>query len=486
MSTNHPLALIGLSLALVACRPSRTRPASASRTETTREERPAPGKAPAESGPTEPLEAVERDLGEGEGPRPTLIALHGLGDRPERFAPMFEGLGLRAHLIALQAPDHDANGGYSWFPLRARGNEGSRWFEEGVRRAVARIVPQLRAAASREGGCGLPVVTGFSQGGMLSFAIAAEHPDLVSTAVPIAGLLPSGMVPRADAEHRPPVIAFHGDVDRLVALREAQRATDTLQRAGYDATLHTYRDVDHEVTAEMRTDIATALRDALSRACPTAEARPGGELGATAAPSTGRPTLVALHGLGDTPDNFAPLFAGDLHANLVVPHGVARYGSGFAWFAPSAQPGDAPGWLERGVRGALDAVLAEIERASHVDGACGLPVVAGFSQGGMLAYALAAAHPDRVAAVVPIAGRLPEGFAPDEDAPRRPEVIAFHGGADEVIDAGESRRAVDRFRIAGYHATLHAYPGVRHTVSDEMRGDITGALREVLSRACPL
>ena len=42
---------------------------------------------------------------------------------------------------------------------------------------------------------GKVVVTGFSQGGMLSYALALHHPELIEYALPISGMLPEVLWP---------------------------------------------------------------------------------------------------------------------------------------------------------------------------------------------------------------------------------------------------------------------------------------------------
>src|SRR4051794_17893288 len=66
---------------------------------------------------TEQLAYVESVSG-GADPNsalPMLVLLHGLGDRPEHFLPVFESLPVKARLIAPRAPDPAGDGG-SWYP----------------------------------------------------------------------------------------------------------------------------------------------------------------------------------------------------------------------------------------------------------------------------------------------------------------------------------------------------------------------------------
>ncbi len=95
----------------------------------------------------------------------------------------------------------------------------------------------------------------------------------------------------------------------------------------------------------------------------------------------------------------------------------------------------------------------------------GRPIITGFSQGGMLSFAMAALYPERIRASVPIAGMLPdrlwESFA---IGPQGPPIFALHGEQDQVIPLGPTEQNVQRLAAAGYPASILRFPGVAHRV----------------------
>jgi phospholipase/carboxylesterase len=107
-------------------------------------------------------------------------------------------------------------------------------------------------------------------------------------------------------------------------------------------------------------------------------------------------------------------------------------------------------------------------------------LVTGFSQGGILSFALAARHPDAVAKAFPVAGLLPGALAPKA---RAAPVVAFHGTADDVLDVEGGRAAVAAFQAAGGEALLREYPGVRHTITTAMRVELWAEIQKALPRA---
>jgi predicted esterase len=90
---------------------------------------------------------------------------------------------------------------------------------------------------------------------MLTFALAALHPEAVGVAFPGAGFLPRRLWPRARAEGFPPIVAFHGERDTIVPHAWARRTVAHLARLGVAARLETHRDVGHRFAPEMKREV---------------------------------------------------------------------------------------------------------------------------------------------------------------------------------------------------------------------------------------
>jgi predicted peptidase len=83
----------------------------------------------------------------------------------------------------------------------------------------------------------------------------------------------------------------------------------------------------------------------------------------------------------------------------------------------------------------------------------------GESMGGYGTWALAAAHPERFAAIAPICGG---GEPASADRLKGVPTWAFHGADDKVVPPEESRKMVAAIQHAGGDARLTIYPGVGH------------------------
>lgn len=258
---HRPSLLVALALASLGCK----------REPPTVEPTPPAASAPAASPPAEPaaeLRYLERITGGAAATDrlPLIIAIHGRGDSPERFQQLFKGFAGRARVIIPFGVD-PYQGGYSWFPSTTpRLNLDN--VASGTERAAHRLAALIGTLEKQRPTAGRPIVTGFSQGGMLSFTLAVLHPEVVGEAYPVSGLLaplhwPSSWAP---GKIEPRLVSFHGDADHVVPIAVDKQSVERLTAIGFDATLRTYPGVDHTISAEMRRDLFQALEEAVRRA----------------------------------------------------------------------------------------------------------------------------------------------------------------------------------------------------------------------------
>jgi phospholipase/carboxylesterase len=194
---------------------------------------------------------------------PMIVAIHGLGDEPHAFAELFSTFPEPARLVLPRGLAPTELGGWSWFPIRARDGD-VEGLAAGIRKAADAIAPAVAALAEQRPTLGKPVVTGFSQGGMLAFTIAVLHPDLVSAAVPVGGWLPPPLWPTEKRKPgQPRIVALHGTEDNAVAFEPTKQATTHLKKLGWTVELKSYDGVRHVITPEIRRDLHDHLADAI-------------------------------------------------------------------------------------------------------------------------------------------------------------------------------------------------------------------------------
>ena len=204
---------------------------------------------------------------------PMLVAIHGLGDRPESFSHLLDAFPQPARLILPRGID-DFEGGFSWFPTRARDPDVDK-LASGIGNAADVIAKGLAVLAKERPTKGKPIVTGFSQGGMLTFTLAIHHPDVVGYAVPVGGWLPPPLWPEAKADTEgPTVVALHGTADSAVRYEPTKEAVDKLAELGFPVTLETYEGVPHAIPPPVHRDLTDLLVDAVEAAASQPEEQP--------------------------------------------------------------------------------------------------------------------------------------------------------------------------------------------------------------------
>ena len=200
------------------------------------------------------LTYVERLTGgaNADEPLPLIVAIHGLGDRPARFSGVFEGWAYKARVV-LPAGHMQWGDGRAWMTVRSAEIDRVDELASQTRHSADRIAGLIRDVTATRPTLGQPIVTGFSQGGMLSYAIAVHHGDTVRAAVPVSGFLPTPLYPE-EGKAIAPVFGLHGATDPVLSLDLAKDTKRALENAGGTVTLRVYPNVPHRVTTTMRRD----------------------------------------------------------------------------------------------------------------------------------------------------------------------------------------------------------------------------------------
>ncbi len=205
-----------------------------------------------------------------------------------------------------------------------------------------------------------------------------------------------------------------------------------------------------------------------------------------------RASMIWMHGLGADGHDFAPIIPElDLPQTLAVrfvfPHAPMRpvtINAGMvmrAWYDVLELGGGRED--EAGVRASQILVEALIAREKSRGIPADRIVLAGFSQGAVMALQTGLRHPERLAGImalscyVPLARTLAaETTAANRDAP----IFMAHGIYDDLIPVARARRSRDLLLGLGYGVEWREYP-MPHSVSGEEVGDISRWLQEALT-----
>jgi len=160
------------------------------------------------------------------------------------------------------------------------------------------------------------------------------------------------------------------------------------------------------------------------------------------------PMILFLHGAGERGNDL----------NLVKKHGppkIVEKRKDFPFIVVSPQCPEDQWWSEKVE--VLINLLDDIVSRYNVD--TERIYLTGLSMGGYGTWTLAAAYPERFAAIAPICGGGERYMA---DRLKKLPVWAFHGAKDKVVPVKESEEMVDAIKARGGDAKLTIYPDAGH------------------------
>jgi phospholipase/carboxylesterase len=193
---------------------------------------------------------------------PLVMQLHGRGDRARLPEGAYDNVSSPLRILIPEAPA-PLGLGFTWAPVSVTAHK-PMLLGAALAREATRLTRVLRHIEGIREVDGRPIVTGFSQGAMLSYTLAVRHPEAVGAALPVSGWIPPHLVPRRPrGDVRVPILALHGTADPIVKIGPTRVAVRRLRHLGYDVHLDEFPGVEHEMTAAMRRRHHELLRQVL-------------------------------------------------------------------------------------------------------------------------------------------------------------------------------------------------------------------------------
>ena len=182
--------------------------------------------------------------------------------------------------------------------------------------------------------------------------------------------------------------------------------------------------------------------------------------------------VIWLHGLGADGGDFAPVvpelgLAAAPGVRFIFPHAPyapVTCNGGYvmrSWYDILSLEPHSRRIDEAGIVASRAAVRRLIARENARGIASNRIVLAGFSQGGAVAYTTALTHPEALAGVIALSTYLPAAVLVDAEATpvnRSIPVLAMHGSVDDVVSPALGRAARDFLNERGYAVEWHEYP----------------------------
>lgn len=175
---------------------------------------------------------------------PLLVLLHGYGSNEEDLFSFADELPGELLIISARAPHSMGFGGYAWYTIHWDAPEG-RFSDipEAIRakNTIVKFIDEIKSAYNTN-----PKNTfllGFSQGCILSLAVALDHPEKIQHVIGLSGYINKDLLPQ-DLEMREysqlDIYSSHGTVDQVIPVEWARNTKPFLDNLGIDNVYYEY------------------------------------------------------------------------------------------------------------------------------------------------------------------------------------------------------------------------------------------------------
>jgi phospholipase/carboxylesterase len=206
-----------------------------------------------------------------DGKPPLLLLLHGYGANEDDLFSLAPYLDERFLIVSARAPVTLNAGSYAWFNLgfTPQGVVIDKAEAEHSRRTVRQFITEVVDAY----GCDPQAVylMGFSQGAMMSMAVALTFPGTTAAVVSMSGrVLPQVLdqIADKDALIDLPIFVAHGTGDMVLPISHGRDTRAKLSELPVALSYHEYP-MGHEISYESLNDITEWLTDRLDRSSVT-------------------------------------------------------------------------------------------------------------------------------------------------------------------------------------------------------------------------
>lgn len=186
---------------------------------------------------------------------PLVVLLHGLGSNEDDLLSLEPGLPSHALVVSVRAP-FGWGDGYAWYAVSTK--DGKRVANtEQLQSSLALLVELLDELAAKYAYDKEQVYfMGFSQGAIMSYAMALQHPTRVHGIAAWSGRIDASCLTNRASEKEIQQVHFfisHGTADGMIGIDEARKANEELLKIGVKPEYHEYP-AAHTITPEMAAD----------------------------------------------------------------------------------------------------------------------------------------------------------------------------------------------------------------------------------------
>jgi len=171
---------------------------------------------------------------------PAIIMLHGFGSDENDLFSFASELPEKYAIISLKAPIRLEPYGNAWYNIYFDNSQGKFSDDEQaiasrelVSKCIDEIIEKYKVDTENI------TLLGFSQGTILSFAIALSYPEKVKNVIGLSGYINEGILKEGHAKNnfkKLKVYTSHGSVDQVIPVQWARKTKPFLENLNIDVT----------------------------------------------------------------------------------------------------------------------------------------------------------------------------------------------------------------------------------------------------------
>ena len=175
---------------------------------------------------------------------PLLLLLHGYGSNEEDLFSFASELPEEYYIISARAPHSMQYGSYAWYAINFDANQNKFSDNEQAKESrdlIIQFIDELIATYPID--TNAVILTGFSQGAILSYAVAISHPEKIQKVVALSGYISEPIFEENYKNNdfsNLKIFASHGTVDQVIPVDWARKTKPFLENLNIKSTYKEY------------------------------------------------------------------------------------------------------------------------------------------------------------------------------------------------------------------------------------------------------
>jgi phospholipase/carboxylesterase len=193
---------------------------------------------------------------------PLILLLHGYGSNEEDLFSFATELADEYYIISARAPYDLQYGSYAWYAINFDADENKFSDNEQARSSrdlIARFIDELTT--------NYPIdsakisLLGFSQGAVLSYAVALSHPEKIQKVIALSGYVSDTIFEKDYLKNdlsKLKIFASHGTADQVIPVDWARKTKPFLDKLGIESVYKEYP-IGHGISPQIFSDFKNWL-----------------------------------------------------------------------------------------------------------------------------------------------------------------------------------------------------------------------------------